>query len=257
MKYLKLFENFEDYNPYDLMVMFPDEMFKMLIEEIDKDEPNLNLVSDLIVLGSNIDSHDEEDDGKTPLHKTIENGQIKITKMLIDAGVDLNVQDEYGVTPLHWAVLHGDEDVLRMLIELKADLNKPDSAGATPLYSAVTQGEETLIKLLLDAGADVDNPGNPGTWSPLFFAAWDYNPELTKLLLQHGADPNLPDSFGETPLHQVSSRSEEISELGIEYVLLVAQMLIDAGARKDIRDNKGRLPYDLTTNEELKKLLKP
>lgn len=254
MKYLKLFENFEDYNPYDLAIIFPVERFKMLIEEIDKDEPNLNLVSDLIALGSNIDSHDEEDDGKTPLHKTIENGQIEITKMLIDAGADLNVQDEYGVTPIHWAVLHGDEDVLRMLIELKADLNKPDIEGNTPLYAAVTQGEETLVKLLLDAGADVDNPGS---WGPLFFAAWDYNPELTKLLLQHGADPNLPDSFGETPLHQVSSRSEEISELGIECVLLVAQMLIDAGARKDIRDNKGRLPYDLTTNEELKKLLKP
>jgi len=253
MKYLRLFEDFEDYNPYDLAIIFPVERFKMLIEEIDKDEPNLNLVSDLIALGSNIDSHDEEDDGKTPLHMTIENGQIEITKMLIDAGADLNVQDEYGITPIHWAVLHGDEDVLRMLIELKADLNKPDIEGNTPLNAAVTQGEETLVKLLLDAGADVNNLGS---WGPLFFAAWDYNPELTKLLLHHGADPNLPDSFGETPLHQVSSRSEEISELGIEYVLLVAQMLIDAGARKDIKNHNGKTPYDLTTNKELKKLLK-
>jgi ankyrin repeat protein len=37
----------------------------------------------------------------------------------------------------------------------------------------------------------------------------------------------------------------------------IIRMLIDAGARKDIRDNEGRTPYDLTTNEELKKLLKP
>jgi hypothetical protein len=36
----------------------------------------------------------------------------------------------------------------------------------------------------------------------------------------------------------------------------VARMLIDAGARKDIRDDEGKLPYDLADTEELKKLLK-
>jgi hypothetical protein len=34
-------------------------------------------------------------------------------------------------------------------------------------------------------------------------------------------------------------------------------MLIDAGARKDIQTNNGKLPYDLAIFKELKNLLKP
>jgi hypothetical protein len=37
----------------------------------------------------------------------------------------------------------------------------------------------------------------------------------------------------------------------------IARMLIDAGARKDIEDKEGRLPYDFAKTQELKNLLKP
>ena len=42
MKYIKLFENFEDYDPYELMITPPNKKAEMLIDEIRKPEPNLN-----------------------------------------------------------------------------------------------------------------------------------------------------------------------------------------------------------------------
>lgn len=255
MKYIKLFENFEEYDPYELMIIPPNKKGEMLIEEIDKPEPNLNLVRDLITLGANLDWQDEDDDDKTLLHKTIENGQLEISQMLIDAGVDVNALDTYGVSLAHWAVLNGDKVVLEMLIKAKANLDIPDFEGSTALYSAVAQGEVDMAKILLDAGANPEGPDY--SWSPLLFAAWDVNPELVEMLLHYGANPNRQDSNGFTPLHELAGRSEDFSELGLEDVLLVAQMLLDAGAKKDIQNNKGEIPYDRTNIEELKTLLQP
>ena len=179
MKYLKLFENFEDYNPYDLMVMFPDERLKLFIEEIrkPKSKQNLNLVRDLI----NLDTINMQDnDGNTPLRNSVFHGKTEIVQMLIDAGVDVNMRDGMGATCLHDAVYLGKPEIARMLIGAGADLNVQDKHGNVPLHWAADYGE-----------------------------------------------------------------------------VKIAKILIDAGARKDIPDNEGRLPYDSTTNERMKKLLKP
>ena len=95
MKYIKLFENFEDYDPYELMMVPPYKKGEMLFKEIEKrDKANLNLVSDLIVLGANLDWQDN--DGWTALHVCAYKNRPEILRMLIDAGADLNMQDNRG-----------------------------------------------------------------------------------------------------------------------------------------------------------------
>jgi ankyrin repeat protein len=180
MKYLRLFENFDSHDPYELMIIPPNKKAEMIMKEIRKDEPNLNLVSDLIVLGANVDWQDEENYNWTPLHWAAGYGRVEIARMLIDAGADVNVQDEWGKTSLHWAASRGKVEIAQMLIDAGADLNLQTNGG----------------------------------WTPLHMAAWHRRLEIVR-------------------------------------------MLIDAGARKDIPNKNGHLPYDLTTNEELKKLLKP
>ena len=84
MKYLKLFENFEDYDPYELMITPPNKKAEMIISEImKKGKANLNLVSDLIVLGANIDWQDN--DGYTALHRCAYENELEFSKLLIDA----------------------------------------------------------------------------------------------------------------------------------------------------------------------------
>ena len=39
MKYLKLFENFDSYDPYELMITPPNKKGEMLVSELEKLEP--------------------------------------------------------------------------------------------------------------------------------------------------------------------------------------------------------------------------
>jgi ankyrin repeat protein len=161
MKYIKLFENFESYDPYELMILPPNKKAEMIMRECGKSSPNLNLVSDLIVLGANLDWQDEEYD-ETTLHVAARFGEIEIAQMLIDAKADLNLQDEDGETPLHLAAFNGYEEIVRMLIDAGTKLNVQNEDGNTPLHYAVINWHrypttyEEIAEMLIDAGARKD-----------------------------------------------------------------------------------------------------
>jgi ankyrin repeat protein len=130
MKYIKLFENFDSYDPYELMMVPPNKKAEMIMREIKKLEPNLNLVNDLIVLGANLDLQDE--DGETPLHGATIKGNEEIARILIDAGANVNVQTNYGKTPLHVAAIYGNVEIARMLIDAGARKDIQDNEGRLP-----------------------------------------------------------------------------------------------------------------------------
>ena len=161
MKYLKLFENFEDYDPYELMITPPNKKSEMLIDEIQKeDKANLNLVRDLISLGVNLDWQDEEE--WTMLHYCVRSNQPEIARMLIDAGADLNIQNEFGSTALQLCVLDIRPDIARMLIDAGADLNIQDDGGWTALHLCARWNSPEILRMLIDAGADKTIPNNNG-----------------------------------------------------------------------------------------------
>ena len=98
MKYIKLFENFEDYDPYELMILPPNKKGEMIVREIEKrGKANLNLVRDLITLGADLDWQNE--DGETMLHKCARWNSPEIARMLLDAGADKTIPDNSGKLP--------------------------------------------------------------------------------------------------------------------------------------------------------------
>ena len=102
MKYIKLFENFEGYDPYELMITPPGKKAEMIIREINKeDKANLNLVNDLIALGANLDW--QNNNGWTALHVSAFNNRIEITQVLIDAGADKTIYNNDGDLPYELA----------------------------------------------------------------------------------------------------------------------------------------------------------
>ena len=131
MKYLKLFENFEEHDPYELMIIPPNKKGEMLFKEIEKrDKANLNLVNDLITLGANLDWQNE--DGETMLHKCARWNSPEIARMLLDAGADVNVQDGDGWTALHVSAFNNSLEIARMLIDAGADKTIPNNDGELP-----------------------------------------------------------------------------------------------------------------------------
>lgn len=139
----------KSYDPYELMIIFPNKKTEMLIHETRKIWPNLDLVRDLISFGANLDWQDDR--GRIPLHVCAKWNHPEIARMLIDAGADLNIQDENGQTALHVCALNTDPawttdpELLRMLIEAGADKTIPDNRGRLP-YDLTIKSE--FLKLL-------------------------------------------------------------------------------------------------------------
>jgi ankyrin repeat protein len=146
MKYIKLFENFDSYDPYELMMIPPNKKAEMIVGEIKKSKPNLNLVSDLITLGANVNWQDEENYNSTPLHVVSIFGSVEIARMLIDAGADLNVQDKDGWTPLHDSARFGIVEIVRMLIDAGANKDIQNNAGKLPYELATNQEMKTILQ---------------------------------------------------------------------------------------------------------------
>ena len=54
----------------------------------------------------------------TALHMTMENGDIDIARMLLDAGADPNIRDDkYDATVLKWAEFFGRKELAQLLRE--------------------------------------------------------------------------------------------------------------------------------------------
>jgi ankyrin repeat protein len=161
MKYIKLFESFEDYDPYELMITPPNDKTEMIFKEIEKhDKANMNLVSDLITLGANLDW--QGDGGWTVIHECTYHNHSRILRILIDAGADLNIQDTDGWSALHLCANQNHPEIARMLIDAGADVNIQDNNGNNPLHLASVYRSDDIVDLLLRNGSDPSIKNNDG-----------------------------------------------------------------------------------------------
>ena len=162
MKYIRLFESFDSYDPYELMMIPPYKKTEMIIEEIKKGgKANLNLVSDLITLGADLELIDKYD--KTVLHVCASNNEPEILRMLIDAGADVNQKYNNGSTALHDCARLNYPEIARILIDAGADVNDQNNYDYTPLhYCTYPIDSIELTQMLIDAGADKTIPNDNG-----------------------------------------------------------------------------------------------
>lgn len=143
---------------------------------------------------------------------------------------------------------YGDVSAIRFLLAHGASL---DSQGADlGLNGASFHGHWRLVQFLLESGAKADQP-SPDTGETPLHAALCTTDRLrhnlvVKILLAHGANPNAATkpgvetggfmrdvrTRGETALHRAAAFGDE------ECI----QMLLDAGAAKDVKDVNGDSP---------------
>jgi ankyrin repeat protein len=207
--------------------------------------------------------------GWSPLLAATQNANYQMGKFLIEHGADVNIANKGGWTPLYLATdnrnMEGGDyptrqadmdslEYIKLLLDSGANPNARmvessetrtvftnqwlDENGATAFLRASQSGDVPLMKLLLEYGADPFINTELGV-TPLAAAAgigwvegvtteWStaQTVEAVKLLLELGLDPNFQADTGRTSLHGAAHKG----------ATEVAKVLVEAGAKLDIRD---------------------
>ena len=150
------------------------------------------------------------------LEIAVDNGQVEIATMLIDAGAYLDERLDLSSTPLIQALTQRNAALVHLLLEAGA---LPDNRyhGKT-LSTAVEWGDSSIVETLMLAGAAI-NPTGDKEEAPLTLAANRQDHALVKLLLDNGAVINTgrpndpyPDSIGSAL--EAALRNEDITMAG-------------------------------------------
>jgi ankyrin repeat protein len=186
--------------------------------------------------------------GPQPLVERVAAGRTDLVFELVEGGAPASTTDVDGVPLLRWCAYYGDVSAIRFLLargETLATLGDD-----LDLNGAAFHGHWRLCEFLLEHRADANRPLPSTGETPLHAAVSRANRPASGLvvdvLLRHGADPNratLPgvetDCFmrdartrGETPLHRAAAFAPED----------VVRRLLEAGARRDVRDAAGESP---------------
>ena len=115
----------------------------------------------------------KDSQGKSAVHKAINNRDAQVVSKLIAAGADVNIIDNKEISPLDIAISSEQEEIVVQLINAGADVNirsnrrffssdvtaanrqpKIDSQGFSPLYVAITSGQSEVVSKLITAGAE-------------------------------------------------------------------------------------------------------
>lgn len=155
MKYLKLFENFDPIDPYELMMVTPQKKAKMIIDEIRKDESNHEFIELLITMGADIDWKDPNSSDYSALMQAVFYNKPEIVEMLLKAGADPNSQDNIRISALHLCSHKRSKyECFKALMKYDVNINIQNRGGQTPLHWAVNWNNSKVVKDLIEAGAD-------------------------------------------------------------------------------------------------------
>ena len=105
--------------------------------------------------------------------------QVRMIKVLLDAGADLHARDKNGATPLHRAVRTRCSAAAKCLLDAGGDLTLRNKPGSTPFHLAV------------------QNTGRGGSGSE---KAKDAQREIIEAFLEQGVSPTLKDAQGKSVL---------------------------------------------------------
>ncbi|XP_053669720.1 ankyrin repeat domain-containing protein 12 [Anopheles nili] len=166
-----------------------------------------------------IESADE--DGFTPLHLAVIQGNLQLVNLLLANGADVNALDNEGHSVVHWATVCGEVEALRAVLTAGADVSTPDINGGSPLhYAAQMCGAnydgksarasaklalEILNALLNHPDTSVEVEDKDGR-QPLLWAASAGSAKAVLALIKAGAHVESADKDGLTALHCAASR---------------------------------------------------
>ena len=236
---------------------------EQLMEAISQDE--WEIVYEYVHSDMNLNFVDDE--GYTPLMRAVDEENFGAVRQLVGSGriydlttpLEMVIEDERmtafsdsdidrmdyfeeilkGEPEMGSAILllrarqSGTPAMERELIKAGAKVDIRMGDGFTPLMSAINNNDLEEAELLLRAGADINHQDDDG-YTSLMYAVMNENPEVVSLLLDAGADVNLKNDDNKQALMLVDDDEDQ------ETTSKIIEMLIEAGASIDARDNEGR-----------------
>ena len=217
----------------------------------------------LIDAGADLQITDEE--GCSPLHSACESGALDVVKMLVEAGAEVRATNDEGDTSFSRAAAHGHTDTVRYLLGLPdVDVNH---GNFNALQCAAINEYPDVVQVLIDAGADIDIKDDFDGCSLLHYTCASGSLEGVKMLVRAGAEVRATNDEGEMCL-VLAARNGHIEtvrylvclpEVDVNYRQTdnytalhcavdekprtdVVQVLIDAGADIDAKNNEGCSP---------------
>ena len=232
----------------------------------------------LLAAGAGV--NDAASDGSTPLLVAILNGHFQLASFLLDHGANPNAANDHGETALYAAVDLRDLDwstrsapaleamssteMIKLLLARGADPNARltkktplrgnamfdrrwlNMNGLTPFMRAALSGDAEAMRLLLDHGADPKLTTADHTTALMISAGVGWTEgitrgsgsdalEATQVCLERCGDINARNDAGYTALLGASARGANE----------VVRLLVDHGARLDVKTKSGLTPLDL------------
>ena len=174
------------------------------------------------------------DEGVTALYLAVSRENKEAVKQLLSLGADPN-QPSDGSLCLQCAINNGDLKMASMLIEAGAEVNGYIRHQPSALMGACASGNWEFIDFLLKHGAEV-NLWVPEEGDALQAAAREGYEEVVKRLLELGANPRAREGRGGSCLEcAISSRN-----MRVVHLLLDAGALVNySGTRADIEEFNG------------------
>ncbi len=187
--------------------------------------------------GAGADTQSDAQAGNIGFMQAARVGDIARLAGLLAAGTDVNGANRNGGTALMYAVLGRQLGSVNLLLEHGVDVDAVAANGWSAIMIAAAKGFDEIAGVLLAAGAN-PNLADVYGWTPLMRAVYERRIDVVRRFLDHpGTDVNRVGENGFTALH-----------LAIERGLAdVATVLLQHGARQDLRDNAGRTAQQLAT----------
>ncbi|MET0617616.1 MAG: ankyrin repeat domain-containing protein [Luteibacter sp.] len=172
-------------------------------------------------------------------------GSVDTVGLLLDRGARVQATADGRPSPsypLALAAHAGNASILERLhragdpVDGAFGLSATSAGRIKPMTMAVRNGDLEVVRTLLDLGVSV-NGSAADPWSPLEMAVHNNNVALARLFIERGTDVNAIGKAGYTPLLLAASIDFGDTEM--------MELLLEAGARVDIRNPAGRTALDL------------
>ena len=161
---------------------------------------------------------------------------MECVQCLLDAGADKEFVNTSSCTPLMVAIQCKKPDVVKLLLQNGCSPDFRGGSQSTPIHVASRAGNTDILDSLIEAGASI-NVRDSGGNTPLILGALNSHYGIMKALIKAECYINMSNNEGLTALHYACHKARGF------------QVLLDAGADPDVRDNHNITPLFMAATE--------